>query len=160
MTDARAMMTPMMKLSQAAFALGVEHRGEDVAFTCVGTDSREVRQGQLFIALRGQHFDAHQYIAAARDAGAVAAIADETGAALAPADLPLIVVNNTRKALTQLAHAWRSRFSIPFVALTGSSGKTSVKEMIASILNEIAPGAVHATRGNLNNDIEIGRAHV
>lgn len=145
----------MMSLSQAAFMLGVEHRHDDVTFTSAGTDSRNIVRGQLFIALRGQHFDAHQYMAAARNAGAVAAIADNAGAAQAPADMPLIVVNNTHKALTQLAYGWRSRFTIPVVALTGSSGKTSVKEMLAAILNEIAPGAVLATRGNLNNDIGV-----
>ena len=145
----------MMSLSQAAFMLGVEHHNEDVTFTSVGADSRNIVPGRLFIALRGRHFDAHQYIPAAREAGAVAVIADDEGAAHVPADMPLIVVNNTRKALTQLAYGWRSRFTIPVVALTGSSGKTSVKEMLASILNEIAPGAVHATRGNLNNDIGV-----
>ena len=145
----------MMTLSEAAFALGVAHRGENPLFTAVGTDSRNIQAGQLFIALRGQRFDAHAYLACARDAGAVAAMVDEQGAALAPLGLPLIVVNNTHQGLTQLAYAWRSRFTGPLVALTGSSGKTTVKEMLAAILREVYGEHVLATRGNLNNDIGV-----
>ena len=147
----------MMRVSEAAVALGVTHRGADVLFTAVGTDSRHVKTGELFIALRGQHFDAHQHIAAAQAAGAVAVVADVQGAPLAPTGMPLITVENTRQALTRLAFAWRSRFSGPLVALTGSSGKTTVKEMLAAILREAAGGAdrVLATRGNLNNEIGV-----
>lgn len=145
----------MMHVAEAAFALGVEHRGGNPRFTSVGTDSRAIRAGQLFIALRGQRFDAHEYLAAARDAGAVAAMVDVQGVALAPADMPLIVVNNTHQGLTQLAYAWRSRFTGPLVALTGSSGKTTVKEMLAAILREVHGDHVLATRGNLNNDIGV-----
>lgn len=145
----------MMRLSEAAFALGVEHAGGNPLFTSVGTDSRTVKPGQLFIALRGQHFDAHHYIGAARAAGAVAVVTDVEGAMLAPVDMPRIVVNHTHTGLTQLAYAWRSRFTGPLVALTGSSGKTTVKEMLAAILREITDGAVLATRGNLNNEIGV-----
>jgi UDP-N-acetylmuramoyl-tripeptide--D-alanyl-D-alanine ligase len=151
----------MMRVSEAALALnamdalGVEHRGENVLFTSVGTDSRHVTPGELFIALRGPHFDAHQHIAAAQAAGAVAAMADVQGAPLSPVSMPLITVNDTRQGLTQLAQAWRSRFTMPLVALTGSSGKTTVKEMLAAILQGVAPAAVLATRGNLNNEIGV-----
>ena len=145
----------MMRVSEAAFALGVKHRGEDVCFTRVSTDSRNIQPGDLFVALRGERFDGHGYCGAARDAGAVAALCDVAGAALTPADMPLVVVNDTLKGLGQLALAWRLRFSIPLAALTGSSGKTTVKEMLAAILNAVAPGAVLATRGNLNNEIGV-----
>jgi UDP-N-acetylmuramoyl-tripeptide--D-alanyl-D-alanine ligase len=151
----------MMHVSEAAFALGVEHRGNNPLFTSVGTDSRNVAPGELFVALRGERFDAHQFVGAAQAAGAVAALVDEAGAPLAPATLPLIVVRDTHKGLSQLAYAWRSRFTLPVVALTGSSGKTTVKEMLASILRHAAPGAgvtqdsVLATRGNLNNEIGV-----
>ena len=152
----------MMRVSEAAFALGVEHIGENPVFTSVGTDSRNVKPGELFIALRGKHFDAHQYLAAARDAGAVAAMVDAAyvaqAAAALPRGLPLIVVNNTPAGLTQLAYAWRSRYTGPLVALTGSSGKTTVKEILAAILREAADhttDAVLATRGNLNNEIGV-----
>ena len=145
----------MMRVSEAAFALGVEHRGADPVFTSVGTDSRNVQPGELFIALRGTQFDGHQYIAAAQAAGAVAVMADTQGAALVPESMPLITVNNTHTGLTQLAHAWRSRFTGPLVALTGSSGKTTVKEMLAAILREVHGENLLATRGNLNNDIGV-----
>lgn len=148
----------MMRVSEAAFALGVEHRGGNPTFASIGTDSRNVNPGELFIALRGQKFDAHQYLGAAQAAGAVAAMVDVVGATLAPASMPLIPVNDTAKGLTQLAYAWRSRFSMPLVALTGSSGKTSVKEMLAAILREQAGfsrDSVLATRGNLNNEIGV-----
>jgi UDP-N-acetylmuramoyl-tripeptide--D-alanyl-D-alanine ligase len=145
----------MMRLSEAAFALGVEHQGEDVMLTRVCTDSRAVAAGDLFVALRGDRFDGHAYCADAQAAGAVCALVDVPGAAYVPANLPLVVVNDTLKGLGQLARAWRSRFSIPLVALTGSSGKTTVKEMLAAILNVVAPGAVLATRGNLNNEIGV-----
>ena len=101
----------MMRVSEAAFALGVAQRGADPVFTSVGTDSRNVQPGELFIALRGTQFDGHQYIAAAQAAGAVAVMADTQGAALVPESMPLIAVNNTHTGLTQLAHAWRSRFT-------------------------------------------------
>jgi UDP-N-acetylmuramoyl-tripeptide--D-alanyl-D-alanine ligase len=147
----------MMRVSEAAFALGVEHAGGNPVFTSVGTDSRTVKPGALFIALRGKNFDGHQYIDAARQAGAVAAMTDVAGAAQVSAPMPCIVVNNTHTGLTQLAYAWRSRFTGPLVALTGSSGKTTVKEMLAAILRECAndDGAVLATRGNLNNEIGV-----
>ncbi len=149
----------MMRVSEAAFALGVEHAGDNPVFTSVGTDSRNVKPGELFIALRGKHFDAHQYLGAAQAAGAAAVMVDAEGAAHAaaalPPQFPVIVVNNTRSGLTQLAYAWRSRFEGPLVALTGSSGKTTVKEMLAAILREITEGAVLATRGNLNNEIGV-----
>ena len=145
----------MMRLSEAAFTLGVEHRGDDPLFTAVGTDSRNVKPGELFIALRGEHFDAHQFLGAAQAAGAVAAMVDAGGASKAPSSLPLITVNDTHKGLTQLAYAWRSRFDGPLVALTGSNGKTTVKEMLAAILREVAGDAVLATQGNLNNEIGV-----
>ncbi len=147
----------MMQLSQAAVTLRVAHRGENVTFECVGTDSRAARAGELFVALRGERFDGHRFLAQAQAAGAVAAMVDEAGAASAPAGLPLLVVYNTLSALGQLASAWRGQFSMPLVALTGSSGKTTVKEMLAAILREACAdaGAVLATRGNLNNDIGV-----
>jgi len=147
----------MMRLSQAASALGVARHGDDVTFESVGTDSRAATAGELFVALRGERFDGHKFLALAQAAGAVAAMVDDAGAALAPPGLPLLVVNNTRAGLIQLAHAWRGQFSMPLVALTGSSGKTTVKEMLAAILREACTDSdsVLATRGNLNNDIGV-----
>jgi UDP-N-acetylmuramoyl-tripeptide--D-alanyl-D-alanine ligase len=148
----------MMHLAEAAFALGVEYRGGNAWFTAVGTDTRTTRPGELFVALRGERFDGHRFLAAAQSGGAAAAMVDVAGAALAPSRLPLVVVNDTRTALGQLAYAWRSRYTLPLIALTGSSGKTTVKEMLAEILRAAAPATndtVLATRGNLNNDIGV-----
>lgn len=148
----------MMDLEQAARAAGGERRGGNVAFTGVSTDSRSVGPGELFVALRGPRFDGHAFIAAAAERGAAAALVEGAwaeGAGAAP--LPLLVVEDTRLALGRLARAWRSRFAIPVVALTGSSGKTTVKEMLAAVLTEAAScaEAVLATRGNLNNDVGV-----
>lgn len=154
----------MMQLSQAALALGVAYKGENVIFESVGTDSRKTKKGELFVALRGERFDGHRFLSHAQAAGALAAMVDEAGAELPPHDMPRLVVTDTLAALGQLAQAWRNQFSIPLIALTGSSGKTTVKEMLASILrtacgeaagSNTARSAVLATRGNLNNNIGV-----
>jgi UDP-N-acetylmuramoyl-tripeptide--D-alanyl-D-alanine ligase len=122
-------------------------KGEDRRFVSVGTDSRTDCSGQLFVALRGERFDGHDHVAAARAAGAVAAMVDHP----LPVDLPQWVVEDTRAGLGALAAAWRDVFPGRIVAITGSNGKTTVKEMVAAILGQV--GSVRATRGNLNNDI-------
>jgi len=143
----------MMNVSQAAQALGAQFHGRDVEFTAVGTDSRTLKRGELFVALKGERFDGHAFVAQAATAGAAAALverADETVA------LPQIVVANTTRALGHLSNFWRRRFKVPLVALTGSSGKTTVKEMLAAILRAASgENAVLATRGNLNNHIGV-----
>jgi UDP-N-acetylmuramoyl-tripeptide--D-alanyl-D-alanine ligase len=148
----------MMDLQQAARAIVGTLRGANVPFTGVSADSRTVAPGELFVALRGPRFDGHAFVPAAAERGAAAALVEAAwaeGAGAAP--LPLLVVQDTRLALGRLAHAWRERFSIPLVALTGSSGKTTVKEMLAAVLAEAASSteAVLATRGNLNNDVGV-----
>ena len=147
------MMAGMMTLAQAAICLdgaSVHGRG-DVAFQRVVTDSRKVQPGDLFVALRGERFDAHAFLADVVRAGAAAVLVST-----APDNLgvPALVVSDTRLALGQLAAGWRKRFMLPVVAVTGSNGKTTVKEMIAAIFAEAAgePGRL-ATQGNLNNDI-------
>jgi UDP-N-acetylmuramoyl-tripeptide--D-alanyl-D-alanine ligase len=132
----------------------------------VSSDSRKIVQGDLFVALRGEHFDGYNFVATAAQAGAVAALvnADSYQERLASGKVPvtglapgitLLLVDDTRLALGQLAGWWRRQFDIPVVAITGSNGKTTVKEMLAGILREAAgsAGAVLATRGNMNNDI-------
>lgn len=125
----------------------------DASFDGVSTDSRNVAAGNLFVALRGERFDAHEFLhqVAARN---VAAVVVEK----MPADLnvPALVVPDTRIALGQIAHYWRNQFTLPLIGVTGSNGKTTVKEMIASIL-ETACGTDQylATRGNFNNDIGV-----
>jgi UDP-N-acetylmuramoyl-tripeptide--D-alanyl-D-alanine ligase len=145
----------MMSVREAAAAIGATALGADAAFASVGSDSRSLRGGELFIALRGERFDGHEFIAAAKQSGAAAAMvaADAAGLA-AQSGLPLIVVDDTRLGLGRLSSHWRKRFAIPLVAVTGSNGKTTVKEMIASVLRA-QHGEEHtlATQGNLNNDI-------
>lgn len=142
----------MLSLSAAAKALNAETSGADVTFFGVTTDSRAVAAGDLFVALKGERFDGHDYVKQVMEQGAVAALVERRDPAWG--DFPLLVVKDARLALGELAGHWRSHFTIPVVALTGSSGKTTVKEMIAAIMREQAGDqAVLATKGNLNNDI-------
>ena len=148
----------MMTVQEAARALDAEWCGEDAFFTGVSTDSRMVGCGDLFVALKGEKFDGHEFVAVAKKKGAVAAMVcqgSETGNQ--ESGIPLILVKDTRLGLGQLAAYWRGRFTVPLVAVTGSNGKTTVKEMIASILRQTAGSAdrVLATEGNLNNDIGV-----
>ena len=142
----------MMRLSEAAAAIGGRLAGADAAFDAVSSDTRTVRAGDLFVALRGERYDGHAFLDKAREAGAAAALIDRAhGAECA---LPTIVAEDTRRALGALARAWRARFSPALIAVAGSNGKTTVKEMLASILRRHAgETAVLATEGNLNNDI-------
>ncbi|MDX1252109.1 MAG: UDP-N-acetylmuramoyl-tripeptide--D-alanyl-D-alanine ligase [Gammaproteobacteria bacterium] len=139
----------MMKLAEAAAALGAETIGGDVLFQAVNTDTRTIQPGDLFIALRGEHFDGHVFVAEAAAKGAVAALVSEP----VETALPLLRVADTRLALGQLGAAWRTRFAIPLIAVTGSNGKTTTKEMLAAIFARRGP--VLATQGNLNNDIGV-----
>jgi UDP-N-acetylmuramoyl-tripeptide--D-alanyl-D-alanine ligase len=143
----------MLDLQTAAHALAARHTGPDAVFTGVSTDTRSIRPGDLFVALRGERFDGHAFLDAAFAAGAVAAMVDER-AHVVRAQASLLIVTDTRLALGRLAAAWRERFTIPVIAVTGSNGKTTVKEMLAAVLREAAgePGVL-ATAGNLNNDI-------
>ena len=147
-------MKVMMNLQEAAQAMHGTLAGENIGFSGVSTDSRKLAAGELFVALQGENFDGHDYLATVRQAGAVAAVvARDAAGKYKAAGLPLIVVADTRLALGALAQAWRARFSLPLIAVTGSNGKTTSKEMIASILRAAYGDAVLATQGNLNNDI-------
>lgn len=142
-----------MTLARAAAELGGTMRGADVRFDDVCTDSRTLKKGDLFIALRGEKYDGHDFVAQAAAAGAVAALVDQRHVPAAT-DLPLAMVADTTVALGALAAHWRRRFSIPLLAVVGSNGKTTVKEMIAACLRaHFGDAAVLATRGNLNNHI-------
>jgi UDP-N-acetylmuramoyl-tripeptide--D-alanyl-D-alanine ligase len=150
----------MMSVAQAARALDAHYSGTDARFTAVCSDSRAVKRGDLFVALKGEHFDAHDFLAQAAASGAVALLVERAS----DVDLPQIVVDDTTRALGRLGNYWRRQFTIPLVAVTGSNGKTTVKEMLASILREASKVAgegadsdnsVLATRGNLNNHIGV-----
>lgn len=122
----------------------------------VHTDTRSLQTGDLFVALRGERFDAHAFLPQAKAQGAVAALA-ESG--LAEAGLPGVEVPDARLALGQLAQLWRQQYRLPLIAVTGSNGKTTVTQMVAAILRaaagQAADARVLATQGNLNNDIGV-----
>lgn len=138
----------MMMLSEIANALHGDMLGADVNVASVGTDSRSIAKGQLFIGICGEKFDGNTYAESAIKQGASAALVSEQNTMVKP----IVVVDDTRKALGGLAMYWRKKFTIPLVAVTGSNGKTTVKEMIAAILKS-AGADVLSTEGNLNNDI-------
>jgi UDP-N-acetylmuramoyl-tripeptide--D-alanyl-D-alanine ligase len=138
-----------MSLAILADVLKCPHHGPDAVFTGVCHDTRSLQSGDLYVAIKGERFDGHNFLAEAIAAGAA-------GALLArdmETPLPYVRVPNTRLALGNLGAFWRNQFQIPVIAITGSNGKTTVKEMIGAILGETGPGCV--TRGNLNNDIGV-----
>ncbi|MGD9953348.1 MAG: UDP-N-acetylmuramoyl-tripeptide--D-alanyl-D-alanine ligase, partial [Burkholderiales bacterium] len=144
----------MMSLAEAAGAMQGRLRGADVRFTAVSTDSRTIGAGELFVAIRGDRFDGHGFLDAAKARGASAAVVDEAFDAGAP--LPVVAVDDTRKGLGRLGRHWRARFAPVLVAIAGANGKTTTKEMLAAILRAHAgEGAVLATTGNLNTDIGV-----
>lgn len=118
----------------------------------VHTDSRSLQAGDLFVALQGERFDAHDFLPQARQAGACAGVAR---GGLQAAGLPGIEVPDTLAALGALAAGWRSQFTLPLIAVTGSNGKTTVTQMLASILRAQAGEGAFATQGNLNNAIGV-----
>ena len=138
-----------MRLSVAARALGCEHSGADVEFDRVTTDTRQMQGGELFVALVGPNFDGHDFIEQAQVNGAVAVLVSWR----CTMPLPALVVDDTTRALGQLAAYWRTQHDSPVIAITGSNGKTTVKQMLGSILSRIGDGLV--TQANLNNHIGV-----
>jgi len=136
-----------MSLSQAATLLECAPPQDDVSFTGITTDSRQVNPGMLFAALSGEHFDGHEYIQQAKELGAVAVLVCRK----VETDLPVLQVTDVLAALGILAGYWRKQCPAKVVGITGSNGKTTVKEMVASILRQ--QGAVLATEGNFNNEL-------
>jgi UDP-N-acetylmuramoyl-tripeptide--D-alanyl-D-alanine ligase len=138
----------MIMLSEIAKIVNGRMIGNDVLVQSVSTDSRRMEKNQLFIAIKGERFDGNTYAQEAIKLGAAAALVSDENTQASPA----IVVSDTRLALGFLAKHWRQQFKLPLVAVTGSNGKTTVKEMVAAIL-VATKGSVLATKGNLNNDI-------
>jgi UDP-N-acetylmuramoyl-tripeptide--D-alanyl-D-alanine ligase len=141
-----------MMLSQLSHIVNGTLSGPDVAFDTVSIDTRTIASGALFVALQGPNFDGHDFIPSARDKGAHAALVSKSVNDV----LPQVLVADTRLALGELAANWRADFSIPVVAVTGSNGKTTVKEMLTSIFVQACKGEkdkVLSTMGNLNNDL-------
>ncbi len=145
----------MMETRAAAAAVRGRTLGPSVPFMRVTTDTRAIARGDLFVALRGERFDGHDFVAQALERGAAAALVSEARAQEWKA-APLIAVVDPLAALGALAAAWRRRFTLPVVAIAGSNGKTSTKEMLAAIFRAaVGSGAVAATPGNLNNAIGV-----
>jgi len=140
----------MLTLSLSDVALwtqGAVHGDAQVSVSGVATDTRKPMAGALFIALKGEHFDAHEFVASAKEGGAAAALVAHEVAV----DLPQVIVADTQLALGDLASAVRAQRSARVVGITGSNGKTTVKTLLASILN--LHGKTHVNAGNLNNEI-------
>jgi len=141
-----------MDTETAARAVAGHIVGANVGFARVVTDTRKLAPGDLFVALAGEHFDGHDFVPAAFEQGAVAALVEANRAGAISGNL--IAVTDSRAALSVLAAHWRRQFGIPVVVVVGSNGKTTVKEMLASILRmQFGVSHVLATEGNLNNAI-------
>jgi len=139
-----------MMLSQLSHIVQGHLTGADVRFESVSIDSRTLTGGALFVALKGPNFDGHDFISTAKEQGAAAALVSQD----IGDTLPAVKVDDTRLALGALAASWRSDFEIPVIAVTGSNGKTTVKEMLSSIFAQACEGdCVLSTIGNLNNDL-------
>ena len=143
-------MMQAQTLSAAAQACGVEWNAKKIIFSGVCIDSRKVQAGDLFVALKGERFDAHEFLQAVEQAGAVAALVEKVNDVLL---LPQLQVADTVKALGKIAALNRTSFAGKIIGLTGSAGKTTTKEMIAAILAQ--HGTPLVTEGNLNNHIGV-----
>ncbi|MCK9621940.1 MAG: UDP-N-acetylmuramoyl-tripeptide--D-alanyl-D-alanine ligase [Methylobacter sp.] len=155
-----------MMLSEIAACVHGKLVGEDVAISSVSIDTRAIKPGQLYVAIKGHNFDGNEFVAEAAQAGAVGAIVHQ-GIATTAKDggsvaisrelmrptIPHIVVDDTRLALAELAGVWRKKATVSVVGITGSNGKTTVKEMVAAVLS--VNGKTLFTQGNLNNEIGV-----
>src|SRR5882757_5740361 len=140
-------MDPLPLSTIAELCGGQLTGGGSAVVSRISKDTRSIEPGDLYLALSGENFNGNEFVAAAADKGAVAAIVD--GEATAAAGIPLIRVADSLVALQKLAAAWRDRLSLRVVGITGSSGKTSTKEFAAAVL--AARFRVNKTLGNLNN---------
>lgn len=145
----------MLSINEICSALSTvrDVQGETATrFDGVSTDSRHIAKGDLFVALKGDTFDGHDFLEEARDKGAAALLVSEP----VKVGLPSVRVDDTKQALGELARFWRHRFDLPVIAVVGSNGKTTTKEMIAMILTaQHGEEGCHATVGNFNNDIGV-----
>lgn len=142
-------MSLRISLSDCTASLHASLVGSDVDVTGVSIDTRTLQPGDLYVAIKGERFDGHAFIDQAESAGAAALLVHEA----VETSLPYLKVDNTVIALGQLGRHWAQRFSLPTIAITGSNGKTTVKEIITAILRQLGP--VLSTRGNLNNEIGV-----
>jgi UDP-N-acetylmuramoyl-tripeptide--D-alanyl-D-alanine ligase len=136
-----------LRLSELAAVLGVRHVGANADIAGIATDSRTVAPGQLFVALRGERFDAHDFVADVATRGAAAVVVERE----LPVAIPQLVVADAERALGDIARIWRARCRATVVGITGSNGKTTLKTLTHSILSRV--GRCHVNPGNLNNEI-------
>ncbi len=147
-------MSPLSLREAALLIAGAQILGEpDTCFERISTDSRTAGPGDLFIALKGKTFDGHDFLPDVVARGVAAILVSRPPSQVS---VPTLCVSDTRQALCALAHSWRRQFKLPLVAVTGSNGKTTVKEMVASIFTAaVGEGAWLATRGNSNNEVGV-----
>jgi len=138
-----------MTLSDCAECVQGQLVGNDVEISSVSIDTRAIKSGELYVAIKGHNFDGNEFVGMAEQAGAAAVLVHKG----VTATIPHVVVDDTRLALAELAGAWRKKASVSLVGITGSNGKTTVKEMVAAILS--VNGNTLFTQGNLNNDIGV-----
>lgn len=138
-----------LELDDCIKPLGARLTGDSVMVRGVSIDTRTLKPGELYVAIKGDRFDGHEFVAAAEKSGAAAIMVHEE----VDSQLPQLRVGNTQTALGQLGKFWAKRFRIPTIAVTGSNGKTTVKEILTSILQQLGP--VLATKGNLNNELGV-----
>lgn len=136
-----------LRLSELAAAIGARHVGGDLGFRGVVADSRKIEAGQLFVALRGERVDGHDFVAEVAAHGAAAALVERE----LDIALPQLVVANAEHALAEIARVWRARCRARVIGITGSNGKTTLKTLVHSILSRA--GRCHVNPGNLNNEI-------
>lgn len=142
-------MSMGFSIADCAPALQANVLGNEVHVSGVSIDTRTLTPGDLYVAIQGENFNGHEFVGAAQQAGAVALLVHER----VDSELPQLVVEDTVVALGRLATWWAQRFDIPTIAITGSNGKTSVKEIVTAILRQMGP--VLSTKGNLNNEIGV-----
>ncbi len=128
-------------------------------FHSISTDSRQVQGGELFVALRGERFDGHRFVASAIAKGAIAGVVDRQSLSYLEPDLPLLIVANTLTAYQQIARWWRKQLTIPIIGITGSAGKTTTKEIVAALLHFFLDHGkqVHKSIANHNNEIGVAQ---
>ena len=145
----------MMALSEAAVAVHGVLCGEDAMFKSVSQDTRTLQQDALYVAIHGERFDGNDFVGASKKAGAAGALVDAPPGGDVDVAMPYIQVSDTRIALGELASYWREKSAVRVIAVTGSNGKTTVKDMCRAILSSDGsfPDTVLGTTGNLNNDI-------
>ncbi len=139
----------MMTLSELAVAVDGRHSGKDVLFSGVSINGRSIKSGDLYVAIKGERFDGHDFIQQASQAGAVGSLVEQAESI----ENPSVSVEQTRLALGMLGRYWRQRFDFPVVAITGSNGKTTVKELTTAVLARRY--STLATVGNLNNELGV-----